>query len=107
MNDFVSKLLDLLDGEKLVAVLFVCLALLIINMIAMLSLVTAFGSYGAPYYNPLWNLAIYNHSLYNILILLGQLETLLFCLFFVILGLLIFVFAMVIKRDRNIGRGKE
>jgi uncharacterized membrane protein len=107
MNNFVSKLLDLLDGKKLVIALLLRLALLLINLVAMLSLVTTFGSYGAPYYNPLWNLAVYNPSLYNILILLGQFEMLLFCLFFIILGLLIFVFAMVIKRDRNIGRGKE
>jgi hypothetical protein len=55
MNKFASKLLDLRDGENLVDAMFFGFALLIFNLLAT-CVVTTFGTFGLPYYNPLLNL---------------------------------------------------
>jgi uncharacterized membrane protein len=103
----VSKLVNLLDGKKLVIAIVVCLLLVMIDFAMSLVLVTTFGSFGPPYYNPLLNLSILNPTLYSVVFALSFLEAFLICLECVIFGLLIFVFAVVIKRDRDVSCSKK
>jgi hypothetical protein len=107
VNSFASKLLDFLDGERLIMVCVGCLGLMIIDFAVAITLVTNYGSYGPPYYNPLLNMPVCNPMLYNILICLSLFEEILLCLLFVVGVLLVFVFAMVVKCNRNIGSGEK
>jgi hypothetical protein len=79
-----------------------CFAQILINILVSLFIVTNYGYYGKPYYNPLLNMGIYNPVLNNLLSFFGYFTAFLFCFMGFILFLLFFVFAMVKKQNGNI-----
>lgn len=102
MRRFASDILDHLSSENFILATFVCFGFLIFITGVSFILVTSFGSYGPPFYNPFWNISVYNPLLYDVLTILGYIIMFLLLLLFTILGILVFVFAVVIKRNSDV-----